>query len=55
MKQPTRNTRASGFAHVGVAIGDVDRVRHARQAVGLTLLRSFETTEPGFEPAPEFG
>jgi hypothetical protein len=30
-------------------------VRHARQAVGLTLLRCFETTGPVFEPAPEFG
>jgi hypothetical protein len=30
-------------------------VRHARQAVGLTLLRCFETTGPLFEPVPEFG
>jgi hypothetical protein len=48
---------SSGFAQEAVAIGDNGGggVRHARQVVGLTLLRSFETTGPVFEPVREFG
>jgi hypothetical protein len=41
-----------------VAIGDNGgggRDRHARQVVGLTLLRSFEPTGAVFEPVRELG